>query len=90
MWSTTSLPFWRWLVIRKDNLALLSTGQQEEDLEEQLPYVQEATISRHFPAPWRSTLPLPKRQPVSPAAGNGIRSAIVGRSWSSRKAPRKA
>ena len=33
-----------------DNLALLSTGQQEEDLEEQLPYVQEATISRHFPS----------------------------------------
>lgn len=33
-----------------DNLALLSTGKQEKDLEEQLPYVQEATISRHFPS----------------------------------------
>lgn len=32
-----------------DNLVLLSTGKQEKDLEEQLPYVEKAEIIRHFP-----------------------------------------
>lgn len=33
-----------------DNLALLTTGSQEQALEDQLPYVQEAQILRHFPS----------------------------------------
>ncbi len=33
-----------------DNLVLLSTGKQEKDLEEQLPYVEQAEIIRHFPS----------------------------------------
>ena len=33
-----------------DNLALLTTGEQEAALEEQLPYVEDAQILRHFPS----------------------------------------
>ncbi len=33
-----------------DNLALLSTKDRERDLEEQLPYVENAQILRHFPS----------------------------------------
>lgn len=33
-----------------DNLALLTTGEQEAALEKQLPYVEDAQILRHFPS----------------------------------------
>ena len=33
-----------------DNLALLTTSEQEQRLEQQLPYIQDAQIIRHFPS----------------------------------------
>lgn len=49
--STTPLPFWRLCGYQEgDNLALLTTGEQEAALEEQLPYVEDAQILRHFPS----------------------------------------
>ena len=32
-----------------DNLALLTTAEQEDALESQLPYIEEAQVIRHFP-----------------------------------------
>ena len=71
-----------------DNLLFAPTQSQEERLESQLPYVEDAEVIKHFP----NTLEIritAAQTAASVSSGGGSMSAARGRSWSWAPSPRR-